>query len=90
MHERVVTLGIQHEESLIEKDVDRLPPGTFDHELCARLSQNRCRIVYELAGVGFDPQVDTPLRIGSRRPLGDNNSRPIRAFRRRCAGLQHA
>lgn len=75
MHEGIVALGIQHEQSLVEKHVNRLPPGTFDHELCACLSQYRRRIVDELASVGFDPQIDTPLRIGSRRTLLGNSSR---------------
>ncbi|MDB5583446.1 MAG: hypothetical protein JWR80_8622 [Bradyrhizobium sp.] len=54
MNKSVVSLGTEHEQALIEKYIDRDLPGTVDHEVGTRFSQDGRRIVDELAGVGFD------------------------------------
>jgi len=75
VHEGVMVIRIEHEKSLVEQNVDRLPSGASDHEFGARLTEDRCRIIDELAGMRLDPKVDAALRIGHRRALRDRNSR---------------
>lgn len=60
-HEAVETPGIQHEQTLIEQYIDRLPPGALDHEFGARLAEDRRRIIDKLAGAGLDAQIELPL-----------------------------
>ena len=82
MHEAVVTIGVEHEEPLIEQHVDCLPSSAFDHELGARLAEDRRRVVDEPAGIGLYAQVDATLRIGRRGTLRERNGRSAQAFRR--------
>ena len=49
MDESVVALRIEHEQTLIQKNVDRELPRALDHELGSRLAQHGCRVVDELA-----------------------------------------
>ena len=81
MHKGVVTLGIEHEQTLVEQHVNRVLPGCLDHELRTRLAENRGCIVDELPGVGLDPQVDAALRIRNRRPLRNSSARISESFR---------
>ena len=63
VHEGIETLGIEREQTLIEQNVYRQPPGTLNHEFRTRLAKDRCRIVDELAGIGLNAQVDAAFRI---------------------------
>ena len=54
MDKSVVSLGTEHEQALIEKYIDSDLPGTVDHELGSRFSQDGRRVVDELAGMGLD------------------------------------
>ena len=79
MGKSLVLLGIEHEQALIEKHVDRNLPGTVDHELRACLAQNGSRIVDELAGMGLDAQTNASLRIRICRTLRSGyGARPAR------------
>lgn len=69
MREAIVELGIEHEKPLVKQHVDCLPSGTLDHELGARLTENRRRIVDELAGTHLNTQVDATLCTSIRRTL---------------------
>ncbi|HZK88548.1 MAG TPA: hypothetical protein VFC56_00220 [Stellaceae bacterium] len=81
VHESVIALGIKHEEALIEQHIDRLPPGTLDHELGAGLTKDRRRLVDELSGIGLYAKVDAALRIGRRRVFCDRNEFSAVLFR---------
>ena len=79
MHEGVVTIRVQHKQSLLKQHINCLPSGALDHEFSARLTEDRRCIVDESACVSFDAKIDTALRISSRRPL---SNRYVMAFRR--------
>ena len=88
MHECIAPLRVEHVEPLVEKYVNRLPPGTFDHEFGASLSENRSRFVNELAGTRIYAQIDAVLRFGRERPLRNRSGSGYQAFGRRTT-LSH-
>src|SRR4051812_45773859 len=63
VNERVMALGVEHKQPLVEQHFDRLPPGALDHELGARLAEHFRGVIDELAGVRLDAQIDAALRI---------------------------
>jgi len=69
VHEGVIALGIEDEEPPLEQNVDRLPPGAFDHEFGARFAQGRRRVVDKLTDMRLDAQVYAALRVGGRSRL---------------------
>ena len=66
VQECVVALGIEYEQTLVEQHVNRLPPRGLDHELGARLAEDRCCLIDKLSGIGLDAQVNAALRIRIR------------------------
>ena len=79
MHESVIALGIEDEEPPLEQNVDRLPPGAFDHEFGARFAEDRCCVVDKLTDMRLDAQAYAALRVGGRSRL--RNRRASYAFR---------
>ena len=73
MNESVVPFGIEHEQALIQQNVDRNLARAVDHEFGSRLAQDRGRLIDELPGLSLDTQIDAALGIGSRRPLRDRH-----------------
>ncbi len=44
VHEGVIALGTEYEQTLVQQDVDRLPASAINHELGARLAKDRRRM----------------------------------------------
>jgi hypothetical protein len=72
MHKGVILIGIEYEEPLVEQHIGRMPPGALDHELRARLAEDSCGLVDELAGIGLYAKIDAALRIARGNPLRDS------------------
>ena len=77
MDESLITPRIEHEQALIQENVDRNLPRAIDHEFGSRLTEHGGRVVDKLPGPRFDTQIYTTLGVSSRGVLGNRRRRAL-------------